>query len=68
MKRYILRAYYIDFRGVRTLADFIVTSPVVCEDGIWATSRTAWGGQTRNFYAASNVVALYEERNMSPVW
>ena len=66
MKRYILRAYYTahsaQFGYRRTLADFVVTNPVVCEDGIWATSRTAWGGETRHFYKAADIVSLEEEK------
>ena len=65
MKRYILKAYYTahdSLRGYRrVLANFVVTNPVVCSDGIWATSGTAWGGETRHFYKASDIVSLEEE-------
>lgn len=65
-KRYILKAYYIAHDSLhgyrRVLADFIVTNPIVCADGIWATSRTAWGGETRHFYKNSDIVSLEEEK------
>jgi hypothetical protein len=63
-KQYILRAYYTACGGVRTLADFIVTNPVVREDGVWATSRTIWGTESRHFYKASDIVSLKE----SHIW
>ena len=59
-KQYILKAYYVECSGKRTLADFIVTNPVVTEDGIWATSQTAWGTESRHFYKSSSIVSLKE--------
>lgn len=44
MKRYILRAWYEAVYRKWTIADFVVTRPVVTDTGVWATSRTAWGG------------------------
>ncbi len=61
MKRYILRAWYQAAYSKWTVADFIVTNPVVTPDGVYATSRTLWGGETRNFYPAHTVVSLKEE-------
>lgn len=60
-KKYILKAYYTECSGKRTLASFVVTNPVKVADGIWATSRTAWGGTSRNFYRACDVVSLTRE-------
>lgn len=62
MKRYILKAYYMAANNKRTLASFVVTNPVVCADGIWATSKTAWGGETRHFYKAADIVSLEEDK------
>ncbi len=61
MKRYILRAWYQEAYYKWTLADFIVTRPVFTAEGVYATSRTLWGGETRNFYPAHTVVSLKEE-------
>lgn len=58
MKKYILTAYYMAAGNKRTLARFVVTNPVVGTDGIWATSKTAWGGETRNFYRKCDIVSL----------
>lgn len=60
-KKYVLRAYYMAVGNKRTLADFVVTNPVVTDDGIWATSRNAWGGESRNFYKSCDIVGLKED-------
>lgn len=62
MKRYILKEYYLAANNKRTLASFVVTNPVVCTDGIWATSKTAWGGETCHFYKAADIVSLEEDK------
>lgn len=59
-KQYILRAYYTACGGKRTLADFIVTNPIIKEDGIWATSQTVWKTESRHFYKTSDIVSLKE--------
>ena len=59
-KQYILRAYYTECSGKRTLADFIITNPVIKEDGIWATSQTVWDTESRHFYKSSDIVSLKE--------
>ena len=59
-KQYILKAYYRECSGKRTLADFIVTDPVIKEDGIWATSKTIFGTESRHFYQLSSIVSLKE--------
>ena len=62
MRRYILTAYYMAVGNKRILARFVVTDPVVSTDGIWATSKTAWGGETRHFYKNSDIVSLEEDK------
>ena len=59
-KQYILKAYYVECGGHRTLADFIVTNPVIHRDGIWATSQTVWETESRHFYKSSDIVSLKE--------
>ena len=62
MKRYILTAYYEKYpTRERTLANFIVTNPVVTIDGIYATSKTVWGGEVRHFYPNHNIVSIKED-------
>lgn len=60
VKKYILKAYYTECSGKRTLADFIVTNPSIREDGIWATSQTVWGTECRHFYKSSDIVSFKE--------
>lgn len=57
-KEYILKAYYTECSGKRTLADLVVTEPKTVEDGIWATSENIYGGTSRHFYRACDVVSL----------
>jgi len=61
MKRYILRAWYKAAYGKWAIADFVVTRPTVSPEGVYATSRTAWGGEIRNFYPLHTVLSLKEE-------
>ncbi len=57
-QKYVLQAYYTAASGERTLADLVVTEPQMVEDGIWATSETNYGGYSRHFYRACDVVSL----------
>ena len=59
-RQYILKAYYKECSGKRTLANFIVTNLRVTKDGIWATSQTVWGTESRHFYQSSSIVSLKE--------
>lgn len=57
-KKYILKAFYTTCNGVRTLADLVVTNPKRGHGGIWATSQTSYGGNTRHFYSDYDVVSI----------
>jgi len=59
--RYILEAYYRAANGQRVLAKFIVSDPIVSEDGIWCTHQNAWGGTVRCFHKMSSIVDFYKE-------
>lgn len=59
-KKYILTVRYKPYNQPVTTADLIVTNPQVSEDGIWATSETAWGGTGRHFYSARNIISFEE--------
>ena len=59
-KTYVLKAYYTECSGKRTLAEFSVTNPRKVEDGLWATSRNLWGGTSPHFYRDCDVVSLKE--------
>ena len=60
-ERYILTVYYRPYKKPKTIIDLVVTNPVITNDGVWATSQTAWGGETRHFYNHTRIISLKKE-------